>query len=420
MEWIKTESGLQKKLIGGSVYEYKGRLNDPVDAINIAFLVHPLSKKEDYRFIATDEKTIQTMEKFIYREELAIAKGKSPKLVESLYNGMGNKIVGDLIVKTANKKLYGILILVPFLPEQYISALELAKNNDDELFKKIINSQINAVNIARETNCRYIGLGAMNSIIAQNATYKNNQIKYLPRRKETIFDDLNILPTTSGNDLTAAGIFEGLNIAIKNKNIDPIKQSLLIIGGTGSVGGAATKIITENYSFKRIILCARNIKKLEIIRKELEKNNKSSIEISTDLKNSIKSADIIISAVSTPLQIKSDCFKENVIICDASQPRSITDEIIANIKNVHFFTGAIFQIPGIINGYEFLRMGEANQAYGCLAATITRGLLKENKCKGNGIQINSEESMELLTIAKNYKIIPTKLKKDNKINLTKT
>jgi len=430
--WEVSNSGLFRKKIGEKVYEFEGKLLNPLNCINIAFLVHPLDRN-DFSYISNDEKTISVMKKYNERETMkwneeinnAINENrklnykKKPNFISSLYNNLGNKIIGDIIVNTNNKILYGILIMIPYLPDQYMEALDRARDNDNTLLEKIVNSIIAAANIAKESNCDYLGWGAYNSIIGQNISINhNNEISLRPRRKEVFLDDLKILPSTSGNDLTAAGIAEGIKIIANKKNIDIKKSTVVNVGGSGSVGAAASQIIHSQLLAKKSILVARNLEKLKKIKKICEeKYNLKNIEISDNIQDSIKKGDIINFAISGDINLTKNWFKPNVIICDASQPQVIDTDLINQIPGATLLNGSIFQIPGIITGYEFLRMGQSNQSYGCLAATITRGLIGIKKSAGNGIYIDPDESLYLLKEAVCNNIKPIDIKIDSKLKL---
>lgn len=381
--------GIIKSRLGNEVYEYFGKLPNPKNAKNFAFLVHPM-QKDDYKFLVNDPKTVQTMQKWIEKEKKALArfkktgKGKKPNLVNSLYNGMGNKIIGYIGVEVMGKICYGYMILVPYLPEQFIEAL----NGNDELKKEIISSIKKACDIAENMNCSFIGLGAYISIITQ--TIRGN-----------ILSDYTNIPITSGNDLTAGGIMEGVKLAIQYQHLSIEDLVITIIGASGSVGRPVSELIAE-LPFKKIILNARKANKLKENFGEIVQEGK--LEISTNLKKSIRQSDIVVIAISSTKEefaYNPNWFKPNTIICDASRPLVIGKELISARPDLKIFEGAIFQIPGcLIEGYKFLRMGDKNQAYGCLTSTCVYALNSEEKSSGNGIVIDKKQVKKILKKSK--------------------
>lgn len=407
--WYKTP-------IGNNVFEYYGCLPKAKNAINFAFFVHPMNKW-DFRFLVSDINTIKTMENLIAREEKRIEKldelqekenkkaeeenrpprqFKKPNLVNSFYNCMGNKVIGYVRIEIGNKICHGYLILIPFLPNQYIEA-----SNNKILKQKIISSLKNSCDIARELNCEYIGLGAHNSITSQTKT-GNELTKYTD------------IPITSGNGLTALGIIEGIKLTIKSLDISITDSIIGIVGASGSVGRLASTKIAE-YGFKKTILCARKAKKLEDTFKGIV--NDKRLELNTNLQETIKQSDILVFAVSSTksqLQYHNSWFKKGAIICDASRPLVIDNHLMSVRPDLYVFEGAIFKIPSCsIDGSEFLRMGKG-LAYGCLASTSVYALNREIRSRGNGILIDKKDAEKTLQEAYNLGIRPVGIKFENK------
>ncbi len=402
-KWFFISNGFFKTILGKDVFQYFGILPNTKNSLKFAFLVHPMNK-QDYKFLVSDKKTLMAMERWIEREKIALAryqngKGQKPNLVNKLYNGIGNKTIGYIKVQADNKECYGILILVPYMPEQYIEALK----GNKEIKQEIINSIKAACDIAGTMGCQYIGLGAFNSIITQT-------------KDGNILTQYTNIPITSGNDLTASGIVEGVKLAINNQNLFIKDLTITIIGASGSVGRPVSELIAE-LGFKKVILNARMFDKLEKTFKQIAGND--TLEISTNLEQSIKQSDIIVIAVSSTKDefiFSDEWIKKNAIICDASRPLVMSKNILTNRPDIRIFEGAIFEIPGCtIEGYKFLRMGQPNQTYGCMASTIAYALSNETSSRGNGIIINKREAQKAMQLATKLGIKPIGIKFDTKI-----
>src|SRR5271155_2943197 len=72
---------------------------------------------------------------------------------------------------------------------------------------------------------------------------------------------------TTGNTLTAAFIVKGIEKAAAGLNIPLHASNILIIGATGDIGRACASYLKKRV--KKLLLCARNLKRLEQMAHEL-------------------------------------------------------------------------------------------------------------------------------------------------------
>jgi predicted amino acid dehydrogenase len=264
---------------------------------------------------------------------------------------------------------------VPDLPEQFMDAM----NGNKELAGNIKSSILKAIEIARGSNAEYMGLGAFTSVFTK-AGYD--------------LEKMNLGPLTSGNSATACTIYKGVIDACRVMGINPGKAVVGIIGATGSVGQPTTMMLARK--FKKVIITAKDAKKLEEFRKDLvSKNTKAEIYIENDINQTITNSDVIVFAVSATKReiiINPDLFKPGSICCDASRPLIIPEFFIEQRKDVLFMEGAILKGPWFISCPTLLRMGGDNYGFGCLVETIVRALEGEEKSGGYGIRVTVEEA----------------------------
>jgi len=397
----KLATGLERKDVKGELEElanFSGKLNNPVNSKNWAFLIHPL-ELEDLEMLDPTGKIKGKIDN--YKNALAkwqIEQSKpeherDPKIgqprthIFAALNFIGAKIIGEGYCIFKKKISYGVFVLVPYLPEQFVDAL----NGNKKLAEKIKQSIIDAIKIARDANAQYAGLGVFTSIFTK-AGYD--------------LEKLRLGPLTSGNAATGASIYKGVLDACKKMGINPNKSTVCVVGATGSVGRPVTLMLARR--FKRIIICAKDIKKLEDFRSEIQKENpKADIFIENDVNEAIKNANAVIFAVSATkreMKINPESFKPGAICCDASRPLVLSEDFIEKRQDVLFMEGAIIKGPWVISCPKLLRMGGDNLGFGCLVETIVRALESEEKSQGYGVKVTVEEAEKCFNLLfKKYK-----------------
>ena len=193
-----------------------------------------------------------------------------------------------------------------------------------------INKVTKAIEVAQKLNAKIVALGGFTSIVLEGniSTFENTEMKL-----------------TTGNTLTSAYILKGIEKAAEQLQLDLKKCHVLIIGATGDIGLACTHYLKDKV--KKLLLCARNKKRLETLSNELIAQN-VSFSIDTCLDNLIPEANIIISVASS-MGIEITKAKKNVIICDAGYPKNI-EQKMEQSDDAFLFHGGMGQIQ---YGYDF-------------------------------------------------------------------
>ena len=182
-----------------------------------------------------------------------------------------SEITGLKSLKTG-EEIKGWVIGVPMTAKQLLERRKLAH-------KRIIQ----AINKAEKLGAKIVGLGALTSPATNGGL--------------DIVDKINIKVTT-GNALTTGITFRHAQELIhKNNQI----QKIAIIGATGSIGRAVSKLLIEHYPQKEFLLFARTQKNLNGLVGELRKTS-SQTKIREAFTNfsELKEADLIIMATSAP------------------------------------------------------------------------------------------------------------------------
>lgn len=273
----------------------------------------------------------------------------------------------------------GILIACPLLPEQMLTLKE----------KVVINKIIAAARIGERLGAKIIGLGAYTSIIGDKGL--------------TIAKNLKAAVTT-GNSLTVAMVVESCKKAAKIKEINFSNAKIAIIGATGSIGTACSKILAESVS--GLILCAPSLEKLKNLKEELSKINPNLlIQITTEAKRAIKHADIVITASSAPetLFALSD-LKENAIACDVSAPSNIALKGKGDRPDVYYFKGGLVKANNVSLGVNISL--PPGVIYACMAETIILALEQNFESYSLGSNLSTEKIKSITGLASKYHFCP--------------
>lgn len=262
----------------------------------------------------------------------------------------------------------GFFIACPLLPHQML-------NLDTDF---VINKIIRACRIAQDLGAKIVGLGGFTSVVGDKGI--------------TISKKLDI-PVTTGNSLTVASVIESIKKAVESMNQDISNLKTTIIGATGSIGNACSRILINQV--RTLTIVARHKEKLDNLAKQI---NSSKIEIQLDPHKSIKDADIVITTTSNPealLDINE--FKSGSIVCDVSVPQNIT---LGNNtrEDVLFLKGGLMELPHKVDFGIDTELPN-NLIYGCIAETMVLALEKKFESYSLGENLDLEKIDEILELA---------------------
>jgi predicted amino acid dehydrogenase len=150
---------------------------------------------------------------------------------------------------------------------------------------------------------------------------------------------------TTGNTLTSAYIVKGMEQAALHKGINLKKSAVLVIGATGDIGTACVSYLKHKVS--KLLLCARNIHRLENLSTELAREN-IDVEFSSNPDELVARADLIISVASSSNIELTRC-KTDVLICDAGYPKNLETRV-EDAASASLFHGGMGQVS---EGYQF-------------------------------------------------------------------
>jgi fatty aldehyde-generating acyl-ACP reductase len=261
----------------------------------------------------------------------------------------------------------------------------------DHLDSEYVHDNIGRVRAAAacaiKAGARIVSLGGFSSILIEGS------FDQLPGTIDTIF--------TTGNTLTVAFIVQGVRkmCALEGREIS--KSTLLVIGASGDVGSGCARCLAP--FVKRVILCARNAKRLQTLAAELKADG-TEVEIATSLDQVPYAADIAICAASmTSPSLQLSGIAPEAIICDAGYPKNLSPR--SDMPFARVFFGGLGQIAGglsfmpdfkgVLNRHPF-----PDVAHGCLLEGMALALARrfEPFSQGRGF-ITRDRVEEIETIA---------------------
>jgi predicted amino acid dehydrogenase len=261
----------------------------------------------------------------------------------------------------------------------------------DHLDSEYVHDNVGRVRAAAacaiKAGARIVSMGGFSSILIEG------NFDRLPVTDDTIF--------TTGNTLTVAFIVEGVKKMCALERRDISRSTLLIVGATGDVGSGCARCLAP--FVKRVILSARNAKRLQTLAAELEADG-TEVEIATSLEQGPYAADIVICAASMASpSLQLSCVAPEAIICDAGYPKNLSSR--SDMPGTRVFFGGLGQIPGglrfmpdfkgVLNRHPF-----PDVAHGCLLEGMALALARrfEPFSQGRGF-ITRDRVEEIETIA---------------------
>jgi predicted amino acid dehydrogenase len=289
----------------------------------------------------------------------------APPLIASEVTGLKSHNKGEPIK--------GWLLICPLTAQQLL--------NDREFGKKRIKATIS---LAEKLGAKIVGLGAITSSITSGGKDFLGNIK---------------MGITNGRSLTVGMSIIGVKKAAKIRNLDLSQTTMAIVGATGSIGGAVSKLMI-NEGVKKFILVDRKLNCLNQLKEEMLKINPLlEIKISSEI-HSIKDAEVVIVATSSPeVLIKSGDLKYNALVYDVTQPQNVSLTIAQERKDLLIIDGGIVSTPGVNYHFDLGLPPEAT--FACLAETLI--LAAEGKYNSSFVgKVKLEKVREIVELAKKY------------------
>lgn len=262
------------------------------------FLMHPLSLDE----VCTFEPK---------------AAGKPERLVEKMLEWMPPFVIARRRgLKSEHSEVEGIMVCVPLLPQQILGLPA------DFVLDKLVE----AAKLAEANGAQLVGLGAFTSVVGS--------------RGKKVAERMDI-PITTGSSFTAFSAVEALKMAARKMKIEPAETTAVIVGATGSIGGACAQLLAPQV--KKIILAGRQLSlPLERLAQAIGPN----AEVTDDVPGALRRSMLILSATNAvgPV-IEADKLLPGSVVCDVARPRDVATRVSSR-RDVLVIEGGIIRLPG--------------------------------------------------------------------------
>jgi len=271
------------------------------------------------------------------------------------------------------KEVEGYIVACPLLPKQFLE-LDL-----DFVLHKIID----ACKIAQDLGAKIIGLGGFTSVVGDQGRIVAEHID---------------VPVTTGNSYTVASVIEGIFKAAEKMGIDISKAKLAVIGATGAIGSACSRILAQYVP--HIVITARNRERLIELANTISTSSPVVVEIAEDPKEAVRDAEVVIATTSaTEALISANDLKSGAIVCDVAIPKNVSQDILK--KRVFIFEGGIIKIPGDVRYIPPVRF-TGDLTYACMAETIILTLERRFESFSLGREILSDKIDEIFTLGQKH------------------
>lgn len=248
----------------------------------------------------------------------------------------------------------GFAIIVPLIPEH------IATLGEHHVLKKIIAGG----RLAERLGARLVGLAGFTSIVGNEGEELR---KYLR------------IEVTSGNSLTAALALQGLRKAAQLMGIEMRTATAAIIGATGDIGSACTRVLATKV--RKLRLAARNPQRLEELVASIENGSNCEIQVTRYVSDAVRNADLVLTATSAyTTLIEPKDVKPGAVVCDVAIPHNVGTDLLRCRNDVLVFEGGLARLP--VQDGDYLGKSRKWKAvapdgvtiFGCLAETIVLAL----------------------------------------------
>lgn len=310
------------------------------------------------------------------------------KMLNPDFKMPSREFLGQLFSITPSFKMYDVInfkskngttvngccIMATFIPD-------MMEMDIWAIFSKVVK----ACKIAEKHGVGIVTLGGFTSIVGE-------------RIGQEIAKQVDV-PVTTGNTFTAAMAIDGVLKAARLLNRDILGLKATIVGGTGDIGSACARVLTEKV--RQVTVTGRTKINLQRISKELAKKRKAKIIATTNNELAVRDADIIIACASVSASIlKIDWFKPGAIICDVGYPKNVS-YTPTNRQDILIFSGGLSKSPTPFSLPIDTGLPSTDALYGCFAEAIILALEKrfENFSFGRG-NIMPEKIEEIRSLGK--------------------
>jgi fatty aldehyde-generating acyl-ACP reductase len=325
---------------------------------SFAFIIHPIDPKRDV------SRKFPFLGRVLSERQIDFFSTFFPPVYISEIEGITSQATG--------KTIKGWFIACPYTPRRM---LELPERT---VYRKIVQ----AGRMAEKLGANILGLGAFTSVVGDAGV--------------TIARELDV-PVTTGDSFTVAMAVQAIREAACVMGIKMEDATVAVVGATGAIGRVCAELLAGEAA--RILLVARDEKKLEVLRDRLQVKSRSELVISTKM-DVLKDAQLILTVTSSIHDvIRPEHLQPGSVVCDVARPRDVSAMVSAMRDDILVIDGGMVDVPGTVN-FHFNFGFPEGKVFACMAETIALTLEGRFEDYTVGKDITLERVQDVTAIAR--------------------
>ena len=327
---------------------------------SFAFIIHPIDPKRDV------SRKFPFLGRVLSERQIDFFSTFFPPVYISEIEGITSQTTG--------KELKGWFIACPYTPRRM---MELPERT---VYRKIIQTG----RMAEKLGANILGLGAFTSVVGDAGL--------------TIARALDI-PVTTGDSFTVAMAVQAIRDAARVMDIKIEDATVAVVGATGAIGHVCAELLAGEAA--RVLLIARDEKKLEALRDRLKCQARSELVVSTKM-DILRDAQLILTVTSSIHDvIHPEHLQPGSVVCDVARPRDVSAMVAAVRDDILVIDGGMVDVPGPVN-FNFNFGFPEGKAYTCMAETIALALEGRFEDYTIGKDITLERVKDITAIAERH------------------
>lgn len=327
---------------------------------SFAFIIHPIDPKRDV------SRKFPLLGRALTEGQINFFSTFFPPVYLSEIEGIKSNATG--------KEIKGWFVACPYTPKRM---MELPERT---VYRKIVQTG----RMAEKLGAQILGLGAFTSVVGDAGI--------------TIAKELDV-PVTTGDSLTVSMAVQALREAADVMDIPLYNATAAVVGATGAIGRVCAELLAGEAG--RLLLIARDGKKLEELRDRLKSKAKAELVVSTKM-DALYEAHLILTVTSAIHDvIHPENLQPGSVVCDVARPRDVSAMVAAARDDILVVDGGMVDVPGPVN-FHFNFGFPEGKAYACMAETMALALEGRFEDYTVGKEITLERVREITAIAEKH------------------
>jgi predicted amino acid dehydrogenase len=327
---------------------------------SFAFIIHPIDPKRDV------SRKYPLLGRLLTERQIDFFSTFFPPVYLSEIEGITSAATG--------KRITGWLIACPYTPRRMLALPERT------VYRKIIQTG----RMAERLGARILGLGAFTSVVGDAGV--------------TVAGALDV-PVTTGDAYTVSIAVQAIREAARLMDIPLGGATAAVVGASGATGRVCAELLAGDV--ERLLLIARDSRKLEELRDGLKPQARAELVVSTAMA-ALTEAQLILTVTSAIDEvIPAQHLRPGSVVLDVARPRDVSAMVAATRNDILVLDGGMVDVPGPVN-FHFNFGFPAGKAYACMAETMALALEGRFEDYTVGKEISLERVREITAMAEKH------------------